>query len=78
MDLIDIIFMVHVWKCFHNYELTILVALLIGTGLLYCIFVIPMLIQEEIFPRWYNIANVPIFGTLWIFTICMVFNLSFC
>jgi len=36
-----------------------------------------MLIREDIFPRWYNIVNVPIFATMWIFTICMHLTVAY-
>lgn len=51
--------------------------LLIGTGLLYWGLVVPMLILQEIFPRWYNVVNVILFGILWIFTICMHFTVAY-
>jgi len=52
-------------------------SLLIAGGVLYFIFVVPMLIQEDIFPRWYNVANVPLFGVIWFFTICMHLTVAY-
>jgi len=53
------------------------ISLLIFAGVCYFIFVVPMLIQEDIFPRWYNVANVPLFGVIWLFTICMHLTVAY-
>jgi len=60
-----------------RYYFYLAISLLIGGGVLYFVFVVPMLIQEDIFPRWYNVANVPLFGVLWLFTIAMHLTVAY-
>lgn len=60
-----------------RYYFYLAIALLIGGGVLYFVFIVPMLIQEDIFPYPYNIVNVPLFGVIWIFTIVMHLTVAY-